>query len=122
MNDSANRSGGRTDKSILLDGESSWKVYAKMVSKGSSPLATSARLVLLTTGNTPSQSRRCIEARVESGKIDAGQFILYSDAIDALEDAWRAGIQTHATDTTNREQWRQLGNGCHMKVDHLGNH
>ena len=122
MNDSANRSGGRTDKSILPDGESSWRVYAKTVSKGSSPLATSARLVLLTTGNTPSQSRRCIEARVKSGKIDAGQFILYSDAIDALEDAWRAGIQTHATDTTNRGQWRQLGNGCHMKVDHLGNH
>ena len=102
---------------IDMIGESGWLAYCKTIALGSRLPSTQAKLCLNIGEPTPSRAMRKLERQLTEGKIDGESYRVRTEAVEALEEMFRAGIQTHRVATPGND-WQELGGGGHMRRTH----
>ena len=100
---------------------SGWLAYCKTIALGSRLPATQAKICLNIGEPTPSRAMRKTERDLEQGRIDSASYTARINAIEAMEDMHKRGVQTHKIDTPTND-WHTLSGGGHMRRTHGSNY
>ena len=111
------RSFMHSDRRTVL--EVPWGAYLRTISKGGSLGASCARLCLDLGGETVSKTNKELDRRLRIKLIDKFAFDTYKQAIETCSTMFMHGTQTHVVDTKGGE-WKNCGDGCHIRMKHLG--
>jgi hypothetical protein len=97
----------------LAHGRTQWRAFLR----GRAKADAGARLLFRIGGKCPSETHRLIDVAAKSHKIDGQSYRARRDILERVRSEYES--PTPRAMPTPANDWRSLGDGAHMRVDHF---